>query len=169
MQEHILILRPPKYKLNFIPQKKHFSFILFIISIVFLTELIAFCSFKFDLGIISKGAFSIVIIVCLILIVLQFLSDENNPFNSNEDNDYYKAYFKVLIDSLTLSNKQIDNVKILEGNKRADLTPYLNQIEGVFLHLSRVTPPKKYREYHEDVLFELKSFLNQYDRNIGTE
>lgn len=84
---------------------------------------------------------------------------------TGEFNEYNKTYLNTVIDSLELAKLSMHFVNSLEDFSSIDITEHIKRVEGAYAYLSKIEPPKKYSEYHNNILNELKFFLDKYNDN----
>lgn len=105
----------------------------------------------------------IIIILCLFYItfvVSIFNKDINGEYE--KENFYYETYLNLLIDALNKSHIYMRQIKYLKKDME-NLQPTLKHIKTIYLYLNKIEPPPIYKDLHENIVLNLKDYLEEFD------
>lgn len=104
------------------------------------------------------------LIITIFLNCILFISTTDNIFAEllgfEEECDYYQAYLNLVIDNLRVANTSIDKLDEFRLSPN-DKDECILAIEGCLNYLETIQPPCKYKNYHNDILFNLKNVLEE--------
>lgn len=142
--------------------KYFFKLILIIKCILFCVLLFVFITITPTMSFDKLIVVGFVIYLNFTFLVATCNSKFNDLLGFSNDSDFYKTYLDLMIDTLQIADGAM-NI-ILNSNSKHDcrVVESVEIINSCCNYLKTVEAPRKYKDYHNNVISDLDNFLLKY-------